>query len=238
MGPWATCGHQIYPIMQSWYFLQHGGVYRTQMRRIMLRIYLPHLNYFQRGSRPVCQVRHYNLFVTRIRSLTDGHKLSSTATSSSSCGGFLLKNTVTSLIPFIQARTLHAFRQLHGHFLEMLEDLQKKKRVKSKQDQLASSFNIVRQIQKETDPDELLEIYNALKNETNVDHENLAVLSAQVALFSRFAFLAARQDGYRLASDDRVVTATGYLANYCWLHVTSRRPCWWSRTKAFLSSGN
>ena len=22
------------------------------------------------------------------------------------------------------------------------------------------------------------------------------------------------------------------------LHVTSRRPCWWSRTKAFLSSGN
>ena len=23
-----------------------------------------------------------------------------------------------------------------------------------------------------------------------------------------------------------------------WLHVTSRRPCWWSRTKAFLSSGN
>ena len=116
MGPWVTCGHQIYPIMQSWYFLQHGGVYRTQMRRIMLRIYLPHLNYFQRGSRPVCQVRHYNLFVTRIRSLTDGHKLSSTATSSSSCGGFLLKNTVTSLIPFIQARTLHAFRQLHGHF--------------------------------------------------------------------------------------------------------------------------
>ena len=99
--------------------------------------------------------------------------------------------------------------------LEMLEDLHRKKRVKSKQDQLASSFNIVRQIQKETDPDELLEIYNALKNETNVDHENLAVLSAQVALFSRFAFLAARQDGYRLACDDRVVTATGYLAN-CW----------------------
>ena len=127
----------------------------------------------------------------------------------------MLENTVTSLIPFIQARTVHAFRQLHGHFLEMLEDLQKKKRVKSKQDQLASSFNIVRQIQMETDPDELLEIYNALKNETNVDHENLAVLSAQVALFSRFAFLAARQDGYRLASDDRVVTSTGYLAN-CW----------------------
>ena len=22
------------------------------------------------------------------------------------------------------------------------------------------------------------------------------------------------------------------------LHVTSQRPCWWSRTKAFLSSGN
>ena len=185
------------------------------MRRIMLRIYLPHLNYFQRGSRPVCQVRHYNLFVTRIRSLTDEHKLSSTATSSSLRGGYKLKNTVTSLIPFIQERTLHASRRLHGHLLEMLEDLQKKKRVKSKQDQLASSFNIVRQIQKETDPDELLEIYNALKNETNVDHENLAVLSAQVALFSRFAFLAARQDGYRLASDDRVVTATGYLAN-CW----------------------
>ena len=182
-------------------------------RAQMLRIYLPHLKYFQRGRRSVCQVRHYNLFVTRIRSLTDEHKLSSTATSSSLRGGYKLKNTVTSLIPFIQARTLHASKQLHGHLLEMLEDLQKKKRVKSKQDQLASSFNIVRQIQMETDPDELLEIYNALKNETNVDHENLAVLSAQVALFSRFAFLAARQDGYRLTSDDRVVTATGYLAN-------------------------
>ena len=182
-------------------------------RAQMLRIYLPHLKYFQRGSRSVCQVRHYNLFVTRIRLLTDEHKLSSTATSPSLCGGYKFKNTVTFLIPFIQARTLHASRQLHGHLLEMLEDLQKKKRVKSKQDQLASSFNIVRQIQMETDPDELLEIYNALKNETNEDHENLAVLSAQVALFNRFAFLAARQDGYRLTSDDRVVAATGHLAN-------------------------
>ena len=190
-----------------------GYINVVKERAQMLRIYLPHLKYFQGGSRSVCQVRHYNLFVTRIRLLTDEHKLSSTATSLSLCGGYKFKNTVTFLIPFIQARTLHASRQLHGHLLEMLEDLQKKRRVKSKQDQLASSFNIVRQIQMETDPDELLEIYNALKNETNVDHENLAVLSAQVALFSRFAFLAARQDGFRLTGDDRVLTATGCLAN-------------------------
>ena len=111
----------------------------------------------------------------------------------------------------MNARNLLISMQLNGHLLEMLEDLQKKRRLKSKHDQLASSFNIMRQIQMETDPDELLEIYSALKNETNVDHENLAVLSAQVALFNRFAFLAARQDGYRLTSDDRVVAATGHF---------------------------
>ena len=197
-------------------FFQHGGVMYKNVfneRPQMLRIYLPHLKCFLQGSRLLRQVHHCNSFVARICSLTNEHNLSSTATSSSLRGGYKLKNAVTSLIPFIQARTLHASRQLNGHLLEMLEDLQKKKRVKSKQDQLASSFNIVRQIQMETDPDELLEIHNALKNETNDDHENLAVLSAQVALFSRFAFLAARQDGYRLTSDDRVVAATVHLAN-------------------------
>ena len=127
---------------------------------------------------------------------------------STSYGGY---SNVTSRIPLMNARNLLISMQLNGHLLEMLEDLQKKRRLKSKHDQLASSFNIVRQIQMETDPDELLEIYSALKNETNVDHENLAVLSAQVALFNRFAFLAARQDGYRLTSDDRVVAATGHF---------------------------
>ena len=91
---------------------------------------------------------------------------------------------------------------MNGHLMEMLEDLQRKKREKSRQDQLASSFNIVRIIQMETDPEELLEINSALKNETNVNHENVAVLSAEVALFNRFAFLAARQPGHRLTSDD------------------------------------
>ena len=137
----------------------------------MLRVYLPHLKYFQRRSRSFCQVHHYNSFVTRLCSLTDEHKLSSTVQNSS---------------------------LLNGHLLEMLEDLQKKKRVKSKQDQLVSSFNIVRQIQMETDPDELLEIYNALKNETNVDHENLAILSAQVALFNRLAFTLGQTQAHQL----------------------------------------
>ena len=64
----------------------------------------------------------------------------------------------------------------------------------------------------ETDPEELLEIYSALKNETNINHENGAVLSAQVALFNRFAFLAARQSGPGLyTSDDRVMAATGHV---------------------------
>ena len=28
------------------------------------------------------------------------------------------------------------------------------------------------------------------------------------------------------------------IVNIAGLHLTSRRPCWWSRTKAFVSSGN
>ena len=122
-------------------------------------------------------------------------------------------NAFTSRIPATCTRVLHVTSGMNGHLLEMLEDLQRKNRAKSRQDQLASSFSIVRKIQMETDPEELLEIYSALKNETNISHENIAVLSAQVALFNRFAFLAARQSGHRLTSDDRVMAATGHLAN-------------------------
>ena len=160
------------------------------------------LKSFQGVGGSLCQFCCYNSFAIRIFSSSES-KLRST-----SYGGY---SNVTSRIPLMNARNLLISMQLNGHLLEMLEDLQKKRRLKSKHDQLASSFNIVRQIQMETDPDELLEIYSALKNETNVDHENLAVLSAQVALFNRFAFLAARQDGYRLTSDDRVVAATGHF---------------------------
>lgn len=120
---------------------------------------------------------------------------------------------LTRGIPVTCTKNFHVTRRINGRLVEMFEDLQKKKRTKTKQEQLASSFNMVRKIQMETDPDELLEIYDVLKNETRVDHDNMTLLSAQVALFYRFAFLAARHSGHIFTSDERVMAATKHLAN-------------------------
>ena len=57
-------------------------------------------------------------------------------------------NTFTSRIPATRARDLYVTSRVNGQLMEMLEDLQRKKREKSRQDQLAGSFNIV---QKNTD---------------------------------------------------------------------------------------
>ena len=104
--PWVTCGHWSISHNATWVILQHGGVMYKNVSREraqwqMLRVNLPHLKYFQRGSRSFCQVSHYNPLGTRLCSLTDEQKLSSTVMRSVSlCGGYKLKSSVTSLIPF------------------------------------------------------------------------------------------------------------------------------------------
>ena len=124
-----------------------------------------------------------------------------------------LGNEVFPFIPVVCVRNFHVASRTNGRLLQMFEDLQKRKTSKSKQEQLLSSFNMVRKIQMETDPEELLEIYNAIKDETRIDQDNLAVLYAQVALLYRFAYLAARQTGHRFTSNDDVMNATVNLAN-------------------------
>ena len=119
----------------------------------------------------------------------------------------------TLLILADATRNFHVARRMNGRLLQMFEDLQTKSRANSKGEQLASSFDIVRKIQTETDPDELLEIYNALKDGSKIDPDKLAVLYALVALFHRFALLATRQSSQRSTSDGRVMAATVHLVN-------------------------
>ena len=43
-----------------------------------------------------------------------------------------------------------------------------------------------------------------------------------------------------LITHKKLIKKTFFYQTFCidGLHVMSRRPCWWTRTKAFLSSGN
>lgn len=167
----------------------------------MLRINIFHnLKNFQAVASS-CQYYRVNSFVGRIFSSSVNIK---------SAAGSGSKLFHSCRISVLRARNFHATSPMNGRLQQMFEDLQKKTRESSKQKQLLSSFDIVRQIQKETELDELLVFYDALKDKTKVDVDDLVVLYAQVALLHRFALLAGCQSYHRLTT---VMSATVHLAN-------------------------
>lgn len=78
-------------------------------------------------------------------------------------------------------------------------------------EQLLSSFPLVEKIQRETDVDQLFELYEVLKH--NSDNDNVAAISAEVALFSRFSRLRhVKEKGNNEITDyDLVDKAAEYL---------------------------
>lgn len=67
--------------------------------------------------------------------------------------------------------------------LETFENLQTEYRRKPMGRKLVRSFGIVRKIQMEADVEQLLELYDFVKNEENFDPDDAAAISVQVALF-------------------------------------------------------
>lgn len=107
---------------------------------------------------------------------------------------------LTSLLN--RTRSDHTGSPTNRTLLETFEYMQRKDRERPKKEQLVSSFSIVRKIQMEADVHQLMELYEFVKNE-----ENVAAISAQVALFSRFAALAEKGQADK-ATDFQLVSTS------------------------------
>lgn len=101
--------------------------------------------------------------------------------------------------------------RMNRRLLETFEYMQRKDRERPKKEQLVSSFSIVRKIQMEADVEQLLELYEFVKDEENVEPDNVAAISAQVAMFSRFAALAEKEEVDKITEFHRVNTAAESL---------------------------
>lgn len=93
-----------------------------------------------------------------------------------------------------RSRSDHKSSRTNGGLLDSFEYRTKRDRGRPKQEQMAGSFSIVRKINREADVEQLLELYEFVKNEENVEADNIAAISAQIALFSRFAALAEKDE--------------------------------------------
>ena len=114
----------------------------------------------------------------------------------------------TSFNAFLSfSRDFQSATPMNGRLLQMYETMQKDKRAKSKKDRLFASFNLIQKIQREGDVNELLEIYEILNNRENFEPSEVTVLSARVALLTRFAVLSTRRTEQDIVADPRVMTA-------------------------------
>lgn len=95
--------------------------------------------------------------------------------------------------------------------LETFENLQTEYRRKPMGRKLVRSFGIVRKIQMEADVEQLLELYDFVKNEENFDPDDAAAISVQVALFPRFAALAGKEQSNKITDFHRVKAAADNL---------------------------
>ena len=95
--------------------------------------------------------------------------------------------------------------------VETFEHLQMDYRRKPSGSKLVRSFGIVRKIQMATDVEQLLELYDFVKNEENFDSDDAAAISVQVALFSRFSALAGKGEANKITDFDRVKEAIDNL---------------------------
>ena len=95
--------------------------------------------------------------------------------------------------------------------LETFENLQTEYRRKPLGRKLVRSFGIVRKIQMESDVEQLLELYDFVKNEENFDPDDEAAISVQVALFPRFAALAGKEQSNKITDLHRVKWAADNL---------------------------
>lgn len=95
--------------------------------------------------------------------------------------------------------------------LETFEYLQRSYRRRPSQGKLVPSFGIVRKIQMEADVGQLLELYDFVNNKENVDPDDAAAISVQVALFSRFAALGGKEEANKITDFHRVKEAADNL---------------------------
>ena len=95
--------------------------------------------------------------------------------------------------------------------LEVFEYLQRQCRRTPKRGKLVRSFGIVRKIQMETDVEQLLELYDFVKDEESFDPDDAAAISVQVALFPRFASLAGKGESLTITDFHRVKEAADNL---------------------------
>lgn len=97
------------------------------------------------------------------------------------------------------------------NLLETFEYLQREHRKKPTGKKLVRSFGIVRKIQMEADVEQLLELYDFVKDEENIDPDDAATISVQVALFPRFAALAGKGEAHTITDFHRVKEAADNL---------------------------
>ena len=99
----------------------------------------------------------------------------------------------------------------HRNLMRTFEYLQREYRKKPTGNKLVRSFGIVRKIQMEADVKQLLELYDFVKDEENIDPEDAALISVQVALFPRFASLAGKGGAHTITDLHRVKEAADNL---------------------------